>query len=81
MTDTELVVPIALDPVVYWRLKSQLLEVIIREREIQEISRLCAQARVDLLAQAGLDGTKTYQLSDNTLSATEFPPLMPMVKE
>ena len=61
------------EPAVYWKLKSQLLEIAIKEREVQEIFRACGTARSAVLEQAGLNPSVTYQLVDEQLSAVAFP--------
>ena len=63
----------AFEPAAYWKLKSQLLEILVRERDAKEIVRMCDQARATVLRDAGLDPAVMYQLVDDQLSAVAFP--------
>ena len=54
----------------YWRLKSAMLESIMREQQLREAAARIVEAKSAALVAAGLDPSKMYTLSDADLTAT-----------
>lgn len=65
---------VVLSEVAYYKLKARVLEAQNREMQLNIALANTVQERLAALRDAGLDGTKSYKLSDDTLTATEVGP-------
>ena len=54
----------------YWRLKSAMLESIMREQQLREAAARIVEAKSAALVAAGLDPSKMYTLTDADLTVT-----------
>ena len=61
------------EPVTYFVLKAQLLEVALKEEQARHILTTCELARHQLFTQAGLDPARQYSLIDANTSAVAVP--------